>query len=48
MAEMPLGSGALAGTPLSIDRHALARSLGFSGISNNSMHAVADRDFIGN
>jgi argininosuccinate lyase len=43
---MPLGSGALAGTPLHIDREALARRLGFSRISENSMDAVSDRDFV--
>jgi argininosuccinate lyase len=42
----PLGSGALSGTVYSIDRSALARDLGFSAISQNSMDAVADRDFI--
>ena len=42
---LPLGSGALAGTPLSIDRIALAKSLGFAGVSQNSMNAVSDRDF---
>ncbi len=43
---MPLGSGALAGTPLSIDRQALAQRLGFSRVSENSMDAVSDRDFV--
>ncbi len=43
---LPLGSGALAGTPLDIDREALARRLGFSRISENSMDAVSDRDFV--
>ncbi len=43
---MPLGSGALAGTPLAIDREALARELGFSRISANSMDGVSDRDFV--
>ncbi len=46
MAVCPLGAGALAGTPLSIDRHALANSLGFSGPSENSLDAVSDRDFV--
>jgi argininosuccinate lyase len=41
----PLGSGALAGTPLSIDRAALAKSLGFARATANSVDAVADRDF---
>lgn len=43
--ECPLGSGALAGTPLNIDRHRLAESLGFSRPSANSLDAVSDRDF---
>ncbi len=43
---LPLGSGALAGTPLAIDRQALADRLGFSRISPNSLDAVSDRDFV--
>jgi len=43
---LPLGSGALAGTPLAIDREKLALRLGFSRISENSMDAVSDRDFV--
>ena len=43
---MPLGSGALAGNPFAIDRHALAADLGFRAISPNSLDAVSDRDFI--
>lgn len=46
MAVCPLGAGALAGTPLSIDRHALANSLGFKHPSENSLDAVSDRDFV--
>jgi len=42
---LPLGSGALAGTGLAIDRLALARELGFDQVSPNSLDAVADRDF---
>jgi argininosuccinate lyase len=42
----PLGSGALSGTIYRIDRDALARDLNFSSASQNSMDAVADRDFI--
>jgi argininosuccinate lyase len=42
---MPLGSGALAGTPLPIDRQALADTLGFKAPSPNSLDAVSDRDF---
>jgi argininosuccinate lyase len=41
----PLGSGALAGNSFSIDRMALARDLGFSEITPNSLDAVSDRDF---
>ena len=43
---MPLGAAALAGTAFSIDREALARDLGFTAPSPNSMDAVADRDFV--
>ncbi|MGI8847791.1 MAG: argininosuccinate lyase [Candidatus Dormibacteria bacterium] len=43
---LPLGSGALAGTTLPIDREAVARSLGFARVSENSLDAVADRDFV--
>lgn len=43
---MPLGSGALAGHPFGIDRVALARDLGFANVSQNSLDAVSDRDFI--
>jgi argininosuccinate lyase len=42
----PLGSGALSGTVYKIDRNALARDLNFSSASQNSMDAVADRDFV--
>ena len=44
--EMPLGSGALAGVTYKIDREFLARELGFSRISKNSLDAVSDRDFV--
>jgi argininosuccinate lyase len=44
-AVLPLGSGALAGTAFAIDREALARDLGFAAVSENSLDAVADRDF---
>lgn len=42
---LPLGSGALAGVPYPVDREFVARELGFSRISENSMDAVSDRDF---
>jgi argininosuccinate lyase len=42
---MPLGAGALAGTVLPIDRKFVAKQLGFSGLCENSMDAVSDRDF---
>jgi argininosuccinate lyase len=41
----PMGSGAIAGNAYGIDRHALARDLGFSRITLNSLDAVSDRDF---
>jgi argininosuccinate lyase len=43
--EMPLGSGALAGTTLPIRREVAAKVLGFSRLSLNSIDAVSDRDF---
>ena len=42
---LPLGSGALAGAGFPVDREAVARELGFEGISANSLDAVSDRDF---
>ena len=41
----PLGSGALAGSTLPLDRKSTAKQLGFSDISYNSIDAVSDRDF---
>jgi argininosuccinate lyase len=41
----PMGSGALAGNSFNIDRSAIARDLGFSRITANSLDAVSDRDF---
>jgi len=41
----PMGSGALAGNSFAIDRNAIARELGFSRITANSLDAVSDRDF---
>ena len=43
---LPLGAGALAGTSFSIDREFIARQLGFSSISENSIDTVSDRDFV--
>src|SRR5262245_4143248 len=43
---LPLGAGALAGTTLPIDRHHVARLLGFPRVSENSLDKVADRDFL--
>jgi argininosuccinate lyase len=43
---LPLGAGALAGNSFPIDRQALAAELGFAGVSENSMDAVGDRDYV--
>lgn len=43
---MPLGSGAMAGVAYNIDRDFLAGELGFSQVSQNSIDAVSDRDFV--
>ena len=43
--ECPLGSGALAGTSLPIDRFITCSQLGFDNPTNNSLDAVSDRDF---
>lgn len=43
---LPLGAGALAGNAIGIDREFLARELGFARVSENSLDAVSDRDFI--
>src|SRR5437773_4719379 len=43
---LPLGSGALAGSTIVLDREVIARELGFSGVSQNSLDAVGDRDFV--
>lgn len=45
-AVLPLGSGAIAGTPLAVDRAALAADLDMIAISPNSIDAVSDRDFV--
>ncbi len=43
---MPLGSGALAGVAYKVDREFLAKELSFSKVSQNSLDAVSDRDFV--
>lgn len=43
---MPLGSVAHRGTTLSIDRFYVAKLLGFSKVSDNSIDSVSDRDFV--
>ncbi|NXT00043.1 ARLY lyase, partial [Jacana jacana] len=43
---LPLGSGALAGNPLEIDRELLRSELDFASISLNSMDAISERDFV--
>ena len=43
---LPLGSGALAGSTIALDRKFIARELGFSRVSQNSIDAVGDRDFV--
>ncbi len=43
--RLPLGAGAVAGTPLKYDRASLATRLGFSRVAMNSLDAVGDRDF---
>ncbi len=45
MDELPLGSGALAGSTLVLDREAMASELGFSRVTQNSLDGVSDRDF---
>ncbi|MCK5145552.1 argininosuccinate lyase [bacterium] len=43
---MPLGSGAMAGSTVDLDRTYMARELGFSAVSKNAMDTVSDRSFI--
>jgi len=43
---LPLGSGALAGSTIVLDRELIARELGFARVSQNSLDAVSDRDFV--
>jgi argininosuccinate lyase len=45
MDELPLGSGALAASTLLLDREAIAKELGFSRVTQNSLDGVSDRDF---
>ncbi len=45
-AVSPLGAAALAGTAFPVDRNLLAQELGFASISQNSLDAVSDRDFV--
>jgi argininosuccinate lyase len=42
----PLGSGAIAGTTIALDRRAIAEELGFDAITSNSIDATSDRDFV--
>ncbi len=46
MNVMPLGSGALAATTYPLDREYVAKQLGFSDITYNSLDGVSDRDFV--
>ncbi|HTN71571.1 MAG TPA: argininosuccinate lyase [Methylomirabilota bacterium] len=46
IAILPLGSGALAGTTFPIDRNYVAKLLNFPRVSQNSIDAVSDRDFL--
>ena len=46
IAELPLGSGAIAGTAYAIDVHALAGTLGFARVARNSIDVSGDRDFV--
>lgn len=43
---LPLGSGAVAGSTIVLDRESIARELGFPAITQNSLDAVSDRDFV--
>jgi argininosuccinate lyase len=45
-AILPLGSGALAGSGMAVDRDFLARELGFSAPTPNALDATGDRDFV--
>lgn len=45
-AELPLGSGALATSTYNLDRHMIAKDLGFAQITVNSLDSVSDRDYV--
>ena len=45
-ARLPLGAGALAGVNFDTDRRAVAAALGFTGVAENSIDAVSNRDFV--
>lgn len=42
----PLGSGALAGSTINLDREAIGAELGFDSVTRNSMDAISDRDYV--
>ena len=42
----PLGSGALAGSTINLDREAIAKELAFESVTTNSMDAISDRDYL--
>src|SRR5215207_9900576 len=44
--DLPLGAGALAGVNFDTGRMSVAQELGFGGISENSLDAVSNRDFV--
>ena len=46
LSVLPLGSGALAGNRFKLDRKKIAKNLGFKEVTQNSIDAVSDRDFI--
>ena len=46
VAELPLGSGALAGSGFAVDRVLLKEALGFRSVAANALDATGDRDFV--
>jgi argininosuccinate lyase len=44
--QCPLGAGALAGSPIAINREVVAKALGFTAPTHNSLDSVSDRDFV--